>query len=570
MRRLVFILLSCVLLFSMTLSVSAATQASGMNSHTTVASDGSCQVTLTVTLHLEEAVSDLTFPLPRSAGNVTLNGSWVRTKTTDNARLVDLSGTLGGLTGDFSITLQYTMTRLVTKTEDGRLQLELPLLAGFSYPVAALDFSVTLPGQITQTPAFSSGYHGINIEKDLEFSVSGATITGTAIKELKDRETLTMYLVADAAMFPQAQRLSQNFSFSFIAISVCAILALGYWLLFLRTSPARRTRWSTPPEGISAGQIKCVMHLTGADLTMMVFSWAQLGYLSIRSDGQSQVLLYKRMDMGNERSSFEQRCFRDLFGKQEKVDCTGFRYVRLAQKVAGLTGGISHLLHPRTGNPKVFRVLAAAIGLFSGGSMGAVLSSDAALQWLMVGVFAILGGVGSWLIQSWASSFRGRSQGQLLPCILSCVSWLLISFLAEQLIWGLILIAVQLLAGLMAFYGGRRTHEGQQTRAQLLGLRHYLCTVPRDTVQMICSHDPEYFFSLAPCAMALGADVAFAKRFGSRRMPACPYLSMKKDDDCSALEWARRMRQTAAVMDSGLKQSRIDAFKKLLKSLTGK
>ena len=141
------------------------------------------------------------------------------------------------------------MSRLVTKAEDGRLQLELPLLAGFSYPIAAMDFSVTLPGQITEDPMFSSGYHGVNIEKDLEFAVSGSTVTGNAIKELKDRETLTMYLMADAAMFPQAQRFAQNFSFSFISISVCSLLALGYWLLFLRTPPAPlsgKTFFTTP------------------------------------------------------------------------------------------------------------------------------------------------------------------------------------------------------------------------------------------------------------------------------------------------------------------------------------
>lgn len=570
MRRIITVALAVLFLFALALPVQAASQASSAGYHATVATDGSCQVTLTVTLHLEQAVDTLTFPLPPSANNVTLNGSWVRTQKTDTARVVDLSGTFGGLTGDFSFTLQYTMSRLITEGEDGSLQLQLPLLAGFTLPIAALDFSVTLPGEIQNVPAFSSGYHGVNIEKDLNFSTSGSTITGASTKELKDRETLTMYLTVDAAMFPQARRFAQSFSFTFTAITVCAILALGYWLLFLRAPLARRARWSTAPEGYSAGQIPCALMLQGADLTMMVFSWAQLGYLSIQTDGESRVLLYKRMDMGNERSSFEQRCFWDLFGKQAKVDCTGFRYIRLCQKVASLTGGIQHLIHPRSGSPKVFRFLAALIGLFSGGSMGAVLSSDAVLQWLMIGLFALLGGVSSWLIQTGTSRLRGRGQGQLLPCVISCAGWLLVSFLAEQPVWGLLLIGAQLLAGLMAFFGGRLTSEGHQTRAQLLGLRHYLCTVSRDSLQTICRSDPEYFFSMVPCAMALGADMAFARRFGSRPLPQCPYLSIKGSADRSALQWAQLMRQTAAIMDSGLRQSRIDALKKLIRSLIGK
>ena len=570
MRKITVAILAFLLLFSISLPVSAASQVSGANYHATVATDGSCQVTLTVTLHLEEAVGDLTFPLPRAAGNVTLNGSWVRTQTTDTARLVDLSGTLGGLTGDFSITLQYTLSRLVAVGEDGKLQLELPMLAGFRYPIAALDFSVTVPGQISEVPAFSSGYHGINIEKDLAFSVSGATITGSATKELKDRETLTMYLTVDESLFPQARRFSMNFSFTFVATSLCAVLALGYWLLFLRCPMARRARWSTPPHSYTAGQVPCVLNLQSADLTMMVFSWAQLGYLAIETDGLRRVRLQKRMDMGNERGGFEQRCFRELFGRQNTVDCLGNRYIRLQQKLTGLSGGIGHLLQSRHGNPKLFRCFAALVGLFIGGSLGAILGSDAALQWLIVGVFGILGGISSWWIQGWAAELRGRRKGRLLLSIGCCAAWLLMGYLAGQLMLAVLLVAGQLLAGLMAFFGGRRTREGQQTMAQMLGLRKYLCRVPRDTLQQLSNNDPEYFFTLAPYAMALGADRAFARRFGSHRLPECPYLITRSSSGWDAAQWCQLMRQTASIMDSGLQSSRKDMLKKLLNSLLGK
>ena len=58
-------------------------------------------------------------------------------------------------------------------------------------------------------------------------------------------------------------------------------LALLYWLLTLRTLPLVSSRASTAPEGITAGELGCRLTLTGGDLTMMVFSWAQLGYLLI-------------------------------------------------------------------------------------------------------------------------------------------------------------------------------------------------------------------------------------------------------------------------------------------------
>ena len=35
----------------------------------------------------------------------------------------------------------------------------------------AMEFTVTLPGEITAKPAFSSGYHQANIEKDIDKSL---------------------------------------------------------------------------------------------------------------------------------------------------------------------------------------------------------------------------------------------------------------------------------------------------------------------------------------------------------------------------------------------------------------
>ena len=66
---------------------------------------------------------------------------------------------------------------------------------------------------------------------------------------------------------------------------------------------------------------------------MMVFTWAQLGYLLIQTDSGGKVLLHKRMDMGNERSLFENKIFALLFGSRQAVDATGYPYAKLSRKV---------------------------------------------------------------------------------------------------------------------------------------------------------------------------------------------------------------------------------------------
>ena len=69
--------------------------------------------------------------------------------------------------------------------------------------------------------------------------------------------------------------------------------------------PLWRIRCTAAPAGLTAGELGSRLVHKGADLTMMVLSWAQLGYLLITMDESGRVFLHKRMEMGNERSAFD-------------------------------------------------------------------------------------------------------------------------------------------------------------------------------------------------------------------------------------------------------------------------
>ncbi|MFR0733256.1 MAG: DUF2207 family protein [Oscillospiraceae bacterium] len=88
----------------------------------------------------------------------------------------------------------------------------------------------------------------------------------------------------------------------------------------------------------------------------------------------------------------------------------------------------------------------------------------------------------------------------------------------------LVCCLVQCLLGLLVLFGGRRSEEGRQTLAALLGLRRYLCTVDRKQLHRILRQNPGYYYDMAPYALALGIDRQFARRFDRMRLPACPWL----------------------------------------------
>lgn len=549
MRRFLGLLSAVFLIMTLALGVSAATGASKMESFATVSADGGCQVSVTVTIHLEQAMDKLYFPVPEEATGITLNGSRVSASRTDGARQVNLSRLVKGVVGDVTANIHYSLYDVIHTTEVGTLEMQVPLLSGFRYPVESMEFSVTLPGEVTTLPSFVSGYHQARIEESLSYTVENATVSGSSVKAMKDHETLTMHLVVSPEMFPQDIAHIQDYSMGETAMGICAALALILWVIILWNPPRLPQTATEPPEGMHAGQLGCVAAGQGTDLTMMILSWAQMGYAQLEVDRRKHVLVHRLMDMGNERSDFEQRCFAKLFSRRQTVDTTSLQYAQLQQMVATRTDGMTELFHRRTGKSKVFRAVASGIGLFGGACLAVALAEGAALQGFLIVLLGAAGAVSGWHLQSFGAGILLGHRRSLRTSLVLSASWLLLGLIAGAFPVTLKMVGALLAAGLLLAWGGRRTALGKQTQAQIFGLQRYLRTAEKQQLQHLCETDPEYFFRMAPCALALGADMAFAKRFGNRKLERCPYLTAGPDTPMTALQWSKLLRKTVDRMN---------------------
>lgn len=563
MRKItVFAVLLC-LICSLFVGASAATGAKNVSSHGVVSADGKCQITLTVALHLDAPVENLRFPLPKNAESITVNGSHAKTKSENYLKQVDISKFVGNTAGDFTLTFHYSLPNLVQTNEAGLLELTLPLLSGFAYPVEAMDFSVTLPGEITAKPAFSSGYHQANIEKDIVCTTEGAMVTGTSQVALKDHETLVMRLIVTDQMFPRTVITPPDLETMNIIALVCFLLAFLYWILFLRNLPWWPNKQPTPPDGYGPGEIGSVMHLQGGNLNMMIFSWAQLGYLHIRLENNGMVRLIRQMEMGNERSSFEQRCFKMLFGSRDVANASSRRYGAIYCAVEKLRPNLSALIHPKSGNLMVFRILTALTGLFCGVSLGVLLSGS----WFWV---LVLGGAAlltSWKIQRWAWYLYAPQKRKLWVGLSLCGLWLLGGLIAGQGNTALALVMSQLIAGLLLAFGGRRTPAGKQAMAQAMSMRRYFKNLSSQDLQRISQSNPDYFHQMMPFAMALGVDKAFARNFGKEMVGQCPYLVGGMDTPMRAGQWRARMRKILEKMNTLPEQTKTEKVMQFVESL---
>lgn len=549
MRRLAAGLLTLLLLLSVTVPVFAAHSAQSVQSHTHVSSDGYCQITLNISLHFDSAVEPLYFPVPEKAKSVTLNGSTARTKRSGGVLLVNLSRVAGVAAGNYTVSISYTLKDTVSRNELDQLVLTLPIVEGFDYPVEALNFTVTLPGECSAKPTFTSSYLQTSVESVISLERSGDTITGSLMKPLKDKESLYMSLLVTEELFPQDPVKEFTAGLDNTLTWIFGGLAALYWLLFLRCLPARRVRATTAPDGFTAGDLACGLTGQGVDLTMLVFSWAQLGYILIHLDDHGRAILHKRMDMGNERSAFEVQTFRSLFGKRKMVDSTSYHYAQLYRKLQTKRPHARDLFRKGSGNPAVVHILCTLSGFFCAMSLGRAIAGDALLAGVLVALIALLGGAAAWLLFRFPRGMHLRERIDLFLALGALVLWLALGGFAASFLTALYMVLFLIFMALAAAYGGQRTPIGKQTQGQILGLHWYLFSASKADLRRISKRNPEYFFQLAPYALALGLDKRFAKHFGGSRLRACPYLTTGMDSHMTALEWSQLMRRAVSAMD---------------------
>ena len=557
-HRLIAFIICLMVMLGFAMPVFADSGATYVENITTITSDGNCQVTLRVNIHIDEPVDDLTFPLPLGAKDIMMNGSSAHASKMDGALHVDISDMIGDHGGDVSLKFDFRLEKVVRFEEDKYL-LELPLLSGFEYPVERMEFTITLPDDIKGRPYFTGGYRQSTVESVMTIVVKGDMITGSVNQALDDRETLTMTMEVDEKMFPGVSTYQRNGNPEIIPMIILAVLAIVYWGIWLRTGPLLWVRKNSAPEGVSAGELGCRLTFSGADLTMMVFHWAQLGYILIQLDNR-RVILHKRMDMGNERSLFEVKTFKALFGKRRVIDGTGYHYASLAKKLERQIPGERTMCKPNSGNVKIFRLLFCAVQVFCGICLGMNMTGNEVLQILLSVIFAIFGGISAWFIQAGMYRIHLRSKGLVYLAIGLSAVWLIVGLIAGVILIALIPLLGQLLCGLMAAYGGRRSELGRINATEILGLRHHLRKVDSEELFRLRKRDPEYFYNMIPHALALGVEKKFAINYGKKKLQPCPYLVTARQSRHNALQWAMTMKEVAKILDSRKNQMKWEQF----------
>ncbi len=277
-------------------------------------------------------------------------------------------------------------------------------------------------------------------------------------------------------------------------------------------------------------------------------------------DGHGRVLLHKRMEMGNERSAFENKVFKALFGSRRVVDGTGMAYARLVRKVAGMIPNERGMYKGNSGNMKIFRLLACGSGIFCGICVAMNITAVPAIQILLSIVLGIFGALSAWLIQDIAYRTHLRGKTSVYIGLVLVLVWIGLGILCGQPWIPLGFALGEWAYGYFAAYGGRRSDLGRADAGQVLGLRSYLKHLPRDQISRLLDNDPDYFFNMAPYALAMGIINPYAKTFARRKLDQCPYLYTRVSGKRTAEEWGHLMADAADMMDAKARRMQVEKW----------
>ena len=467
-----FLAVFCALALSLS-ALAADAALPSLEAAVNVREDGVCEVTMTAEVDFSAAQDSLLIPLGTDARDITLAGWSYETVLQDGVTCLKLSNP-AGFSGKQQFTCSYTLPCRAAEAADGQqFRLSLPE-TGWDYAIDSYSLTMTFPAEVTNAPEWTSGYYGDVVDNYLDIRTQENTVTAKSTAAMRDHETLTVAVQFPADTFNLRDQPGKTAGFDRIAFLVLLAAAVAFWFLRLRSGLILPRAQQTIGMESTAGEIPCQLLGEAPDAAGMIVHWGNLGYLTVRMS-RGRVILYKRMEMGNERKPSERRFFAALFRAGASCEAGGLRYQAAVREMQApiLTGWRRRMF--TGGNPLVLRLLGAAAGLFA-----SLLTFDRLLpatgsRWVWLPVLTALGTAACVLVQRGVGSlFRRRRALALALGGLSAIALVIFGVLAGSLPYQLLSLLLQVFCAGTTLFGGRRTSAGEERLRRLLGLRRYL------------------------------------------------------------------------------------------------
>ncbi len=288
---------------------------------------------------------------------------------------------------------------------------------------------------------------------------------------------------------------------------------------------------------------------------MLVCHWASLGYLTISCGKNERVVLRRRVDMGNERRPAEVRLFQMLFSQGDVCEGVSLLYKRTAEKADEVLRRywVRRMYRKTSGNPLIMRALGILAGALTAAEAASPMLPSGFVRWLLLAVIFVLGGVLFAVIQ-YAPAAYYQGKWPLAGLAAACAAALLaMAQLGEGVLVMLLVIACEVLIGVLTLHGGRRTAFGDEIVAQTRGYRKFLRRVTQSQLQSRLAQDSQYFYRILPYAEAMGLGRSLARTLGDTALEQCDWYQGTKPVPRTAAGFYSSLREALSLMEMSIR-----------------
>jgi len=397
--------------------------------------------------------------------------------------------------------------------------------------VSDITFSVTLPAAFDAGKIeFYTGSYGSTETSDVDYRVSGNTISGSLGTALQPGEGLTIYIDLPQGYF----NVPPPFPWQpvlIIAAGIITVISLILFFLF-----GRDGRLVTPvefyaPQGITSAEAGYIIDTTvdDKDIVSLIIYWASKGYLSIERIDKNDFRLSKLTDIPDQSYNYEKHMFKKLFEDRESVltsdlknnfyETIDITKSLLADKFTTKENRLYS--HSSKALGKLVRFLSVLLVFFSlcAATFGDVYSLPGLLIVAAIGTIIVFLPF-IWLSRTqmrWQGLRRGKRSAMLIVNIIVMLLLLIVYIIymgIQDMAWaGIVIAGVTVLLNIIGGFMRKRTRRGSELLGRILGLKNFLERAEKSRIETLVEESPSYFYDVLPFSYVLGVSDKWAKKF---------------------------------------------------------
>lgn len=485
---------------------------------------GTCRSTLNITVDFGSGCSDFRIPVGSSIRNISVSGGNFRKRTSGGVHWLVLRDP-EAYQGEHTFTVSYTKARLISVNADRSQTMTLPLLVPYwSCRIDKLHFSVSLPEEFPGKPEYVSGYYGDGAS--VSDKITGSTIEGDVLSSMMDREAVDLQLPLPARYYSILHSQGNFAKITSALILILSVVALAYWLYDLRNPFPKAGDRKMPPDGVGAWEFPFVSSSGRSELPLLIFEWANRGYVSIRQNSHGRITIEKEMEMSTERRPQELNAFNTMFEKGDSFNADTAAFAQLSEQAANDSEEYwnPRLFAEKSGNPVLLHLFTALILGFSWMRCMDFLTPPWILRFFVILPMLVFGFAAGYLLQLCIQSLLRRQTRYLIPAILLIAIAIRLMDNDGGFFLPLIALAMQFFSAIATYRGGKRTETGMSIVSQIRAFRKDLRSTGSRQFQLMLNRDPQYFYRMLPYAEILGFGRKFAASFENIRLEQCPWF----------------------------------------------